>query len=117
LISDLEEWRALDGRIATWEVTASRHSRIGRQGGTAGDSSAPRANLRDFLPRSYGFRPGKSAHDALRALRVGFIEDGLRWVVGVDISKYFDTIDPAHLRRFLYQRVKDGVVRRMLDNG
>jgi RNA-directed DNA polymerase len=69
----------------------------------------------DFLPCSYGFRPGKSAHDALHALRVGFMEEGLRWVVDVDISKYFDTIDHTHLRRFLDQRVKDGVVRRMID--
>ena len=69
----------------------------------------------DFLPCSYGFRPGRSAHDALHALRVGFMEQGLRWVVDVDISKYFDTIDHAHLRRFLDQRVTDGIVRRMID--
>ena len=47
-----------------------------------------------FLPCSFGFRPGRSAHDALRALRTGFMERGLRWVVDVDISKYFDTIRP-----------------------
>jgi hypothetical protein len=40
------------------------------------------------------------------ALRVGFMEQGLRWVVDVDISKYFDTIDHAHLRRFLDQRLR-----------
>ena len=65
----------------------------------------------DFLPCSYGFRPGRSAHDALHALRDGFMEQGLRWVVDVDISKYFDTIDHAQLRHFLDRRVKDGVVR------
>jgi RNA-directed DNA polymerase len=69
----------------------------------------------DFLSCSYGFRPGRSAHDALHALRNGFMEHGLRWVVDVDISKYFDTIDHAHLRQFLDQRVTDGVVRRMID--
>ncbi|BAR54353.1 reverse transcriptase/maturase family protein [Bradyrhizobium diazoefficiens] len=69
----------------------------------------------DFLSCSYGFRPGRSAHDALHALRNGFMEQGLRWVVDVDISKYFDTIDHAHLRRFLDQRVTDGIVRRMID--
>ena len=68
-----------------------------------------------FLPCSFGFRPGRSAHDALRALRTGFMERGLRWVVDVDISKYFDTIDHANLRRFLDQRVTDGVVRKMID--
>lgn len=44
----------------------------------------------DFLPCSYGFRPGRSAHDALRALRAGFMEQGLRWVVDVDIARYLD---------------------------
>ena len=43
------------------------------------------------------------------------MERGLRWVVDVDISKYFDTIDHAKLRRFLDQRVTDGVVRKMID--
>jgi retron-type reverse transcriptase len=43
------------------------------------------------------------------------MEQGLRWVVDVDLSKYFDTIDHIHLRRFLDQRVTDGVVRRMID--
>jgi len=69
----------------------------------------------EFLSCSYGFRPERSAHDALRALRTGFMEQGHRWVVDVDISKYFDTIDHGHLRRFLDQRVTDGVVRRMID--
>jgi RNA-directed DNA polymerase len=46
----------------------------------------------DFLGFSYGFRPGRSAHDALRDLRNGFMDvgQGLRWVVDVDISKYLD---------------------------
>jgi RNA-directed DNA polymerase len=46
----------------------------------------------DFLGISYGFRPGRSAHDALHALRNGFMEHGLRWVVDVDISKYLDAV-------------------------
>lgn len=47
----------------------------------------------DFLPCSYGFRRGRSAHDALRELRNGFMDlgQGLRWVVDVDISKYLET--------------------------
>jgi RNA-directed DNA polymerase len=45
----------------------------------------------DFLACSYGFRPERSAHDALRALRDGFMEQGLRWVVDVDISKYLES--------------------------
>ena len=69
----------------------------------------------DFLPCSYGFRPGRSAHDALKALRTSFMEQGCRWVVDADIAKYYDSIDHGHLRSFLDLRIKDGVVRRMID--
>ena len=68
----------------------------------------------DFLPCSHGFRPGRSAHDALHAVREGVME-GKRWVIDADISKYFDTISHKHLREFLDLRIKDGVVRKMLD--
>ncbi|MGE5946736.1 MAG: reverse transcriptase domain-containing protein [Betaproteobacteria bacterium] len=53
----------------------------------------------DFLPCSYGFRPGRSAHDALRDLRGGFMDVrlGLRWVVDVDISKYLDAASDCPL--------------------
>jgi retron-type reverse transcriptase len=50
----------------------------------------------DFLPFSYGFWPGRSAHEALHALRGGFMEQGLRWVVDVDISKYLDRASYCH---------------------
>jgi RNA-directed DNA polymerase len=69
----------------------------------------------DFLLCSYGFRPGRSAHQALRALRDAVMEQGLRWVLDVDIRKYFDSISHTHLRSFLDQRVTDGVIRRMID--
>ena len=68
----------------------------------------------DFLSCSYGFRPGRSAHDALYALRTGIMEQGHRWVVDADIPKFFDSIDHGHLRSFLDLRIKDGVVRRQL---
>ena len=69
----------------------------------------------DFLPCSYGFRPGRSAHQALQALRTGFMSQGLRWVIDLDIVKYFDSISHSHLRAFLDRRVTDGVIRRMID--
>ena len=69
----------------------------------------------DFLPCSYGFRPGRSAHDALHALRTAFMTQGLRWVLDIDIVKYFDSISHSNLRCFLDQRISDGVVRRMID--
>jgi group II intron reverse transcriptase/maturase len=69
----------------------------------------------DFLACSYGFRPGRSAHQALQDLRTGFMSHGLRWVLDIDIVKYFDSIPHSHLRAFLDRRVTDGVIRRMID--
>jgi len=69
----------------------------------------------DFLPCSYGFRPGCSAHQALQDLRTGFTSHGLRWVIDLDIENYFGSISHSHLRDFLDRRVTDGVIRRMID--
>jgi RNA-directed DNA polymerase len=69
----------------------------------------------DFLPCSYGFRPGRSAHQALQALWQQTMELGGCWLVEVDIWKFFDTLDHAHLRAFLRQRVRDGVLLRLID--
>jgi RNA-directed DNA polymerase len=69
----------------------------------------------DFAACSYGFRPGRSAHQALRNLRSFIMENGVRWVLDVDLRRYFDTISHGHLRSFLAQRVADGVVRKIID--
>src|ERR1700756_3600685 len=69
----------------------------------------------DFLYCSFGFRRGRSAHQALQYLRAGFMSQGLRWVIDIDIEKYFDSIPHSHLRDFLDRRVTDGVIRRMID--
>ena len=69
----------------------------------------------DFLPCSYGFRPGRSAHQALRTLQNALRPKRLYWVIDIDIRKYFDTIPHSQLRAFLDQRVTDGVIRRMID--
>jgi RNA-directed DNA polymerase len=69
----------------------------------------------DFLPCSCGFRPGRSAHQALLDLRNGFMSQGLRWVIDLDIENYFGSISHLHLRDFLDRRVTDGVIRRMID--
>jgi group II intron reverse transcriptase/maturase len=68
-----------------------------------------------FSDCSFGFRPGRSAHQALRHLRARIMEHNGRWVLDVDLRRYFETIDHGHLRRFLARRVVDGVVRRMID--
>ena len=69
----------------------------------------------DFLSCSFGFRPGRSAHQALQTLQTACIRQRLRWVVDIDIEKYFDSIPHSHLRDFLDRRVTDGVIRRMID--
>ena len=68
----------------------------------------------DFLDCSYGFRPGRSAHQALEALWQGLMDLRGGWVIDLDIRSYFDTIDRGHLRDMLDQRVRDGVIRRAL---
>jgi len=68
----------------------------------------------DFLDCSYGFRPGRSAHQALDAVWRQVTEMGGCWIVEVDIQKYFDTLDHAHLRELLKQRVQDGVLLRLI---
>src|SRR5437868_10667433 len=69
----------------------------------------------DFLPCSWGFRPGRSAHGALNVLYSTITRQGQHWVLDVDIRKYFDSIPHSQLRAFLDQRVTDGVIRRMID--
>jgi len=68
----------------------------------------------DFLDCSFGFRPGRSAHDALGRLRDTLMEMGGGWVVEVDIRKYFDTINHEQLRDVLRQRIGDGVLLRLI---
>jgi len=68
----------------------------------------------DFLDCSYGFRRGRSAHQALDALWRGLMEMGGGWIIDLDIQSFFDDVDWGHLRRFLDQRVRDGVIRRAI---
>jgi len=65
----------------------------------------------DFYDVSYGFRPGKSAHQALEAVWKSTIEVNGGWMVEVDIRKFFDTLDHKQLQEFVSRRVRDGVLR------
>jgi RNA-directed DNA polymerase len=67
-----------------------------------------------FLECSYGFRPGRSAHQALRAVREGLRAMGGGWVLDVDLRAFFDSVDHAILREQVSKRVRDGVVLRMI---
>jgi len=68
-----------------------------------------------FHPGSYGFRPGKSQHQALEALFKEVSFKGKRYIIDADIKNYFGTINLVQLRECLDQRIKDGVIRKMLD--
>lgn len=68
----------------------------------------------DFLECSYGFRPKKSAHDAIRKFRQVMQSMGGGWVIKLDIRKYFDTVDHAKLREIMGERIRDGVITRLI---
>jgi len=65
----------------------------------------------DFLDCSYGFRPGRSAHEALEQIWQRLMCQGGGWVLEVDIRKYFDILNWKQLREILDRRVRDGVIR------
>jgi group II intron reverse transcriptase/maturase len=68
----------------------------------------------DFLDCSYGFRPGRSAHQALDVVWQQTMGSGGGWIVEVDIRKFFDTLDHAQLRELLRHRIRDGVLLRLI---
>jgi group II intron reverse transcriptase/maturase len=68
----------------------------------------------DFCAFSFGFRPGRSAHQALETLRSGIMGMQGSWILDVDIRKFFDTVDHEHLRTILRRRVRDGVLLRLI---
>ena len=67
-----------------------------------------------FHDGSYGFRPGRSAHQALESLWQQTMDQGGGWILEVDIRKFFDTLDHARLREFLQHRIRDGVLLRLI---
>lgn len=69
----------------------------------------------EFLDCSYGFRPNRSAHQALQRLWETLTAMQGGWVLEVDIKGFFDSLGHGHLRGFLDQRVRDGVLRRAID--
>ncbi|MEX3985315.1 reverse transcriptase domain-containing protein [Paraburkholderia sp. EG287A] len=68
----------------------------------------------DFVGFSYGFRPGKSAHNALDAVSVGIERRKVRWILDADISKFYDTIEHDWLIKFIEHRVADTRVVRLI---
>src|SRR3989441_9771926 len=69
----------------------------------------------DFLGFSYGFRPGRSPHDALDALAVGIQRKKVNWVLDADIRDFFTSLDHGWLTKFLEHRIADKRVLRLID--
>ena len=68
----------------------------------------------DFKGFSYGFRPGRSQHDALDALSVGIMQARVNWILDADIRSFFDKIDQTWLIKFLKHRIGDERVIRLV---
>lgn len=68
----------------------------------------------EFLDCSYGFRPGRSAHQALDAIQASATRTAGGWAIELDIKSYFDSIDHRRLQEVLRQRVRDGVIVRLI---
>jgi group II intron reverse transcriptase/maturase len=68
----------------------------------------------DFLGFSYGFRPGRSQHDALDALTVGIKRKKVNWVLDCDLADFFTRLDHSWLEKFLKHRIADKRVLRLI---
>ncbi len=68
----------------------------------------------EFVGFSYGFRPGRSPHDALDALSVGIQQRKVGWVLDADIRGFFDTLDHGWLMRFVEHRIGDRRIGRLI---
>ena len=69
----------------------------------------------EFYDFSYAFRPERSCHQALEAIRNSIMDMRIKWIVEVDIRKFFDSLDQGKLREIIRQRVRDGVLTRLID--
>jgi RNA-directed DNA polymerase len=68
----------------------------------------------DFLGFSYGFRPGRSQHDALDALAVGIQRKKVKWVLDADVADFFTSLDHGWLGKFIEHRIGDKRVLRLI---
>jgi group II intron reverse transcriptase/maturase len=68
----------------------------------------------DFLDFSYGFRPGRSTHQALSVLQTGLIRQRVNWVLDADIRSFFDSVDHEWMMRVLAVRIADQRVLRLI---
>jgi group II intron reverse transcriptase/maturase len=69
----------------------------------------------EFSEHSYGFRPGRSAHDAVRAAQA-YVQAGKRWVVDIDLKSFFDEVNHDRLMRLVGLKVRDKRLLRLIGN-
>jgi hypothetical protein len=124
-----------DSPKSTWEADEqSEHHRggvgggkgrreVGSVRGTRGSNKIVRAAVvailtpiygAEFLGFSYGFRPGRSQHDALDALAYGIQVRKINWILDADISKFFDSLSLEWLIRFVEHRIGDRRIIRLI---
>ena len=133
-----ENWDGIRRRLlaGTYQPSPVRRQEIPKSGGgirqlgipTVLDRFIQQAILQVLQPRfdptfsehSHGFRPGRRAHDAVREAQ-RYIQDGRRWVVDVDLERFFDRVNHdvlmGRLARRIYDRRLLGVIRRYLEAG
>jgi len=69
----------------------------------------------DFYDTSYGFRPGRSQHQALERIWEEVMDNRILYILEADIENYFGSINHSQLREMLDERIKDGVIRKQID--
>ncbi len=69
----------------------------------------------EFSEHSYGFRPNRSAHDAVRAARA-YVQSGKNWVVDLDLKSFFDRVDHDKLMHLIGRKVRDKRLLRLIGN-
>ncbi len=98
------------GSKGRWEITALEDKIVQR----AAVAVLNAVYEEDFLGFSYGFRPGRSQHDALDALCVGIDRKKVSWILDVDIRSFFDQLSREWLVQFLRHRIGDERMIRLI---
>jgi RNA-directed DNA polymerase len=108
-------WHSLIDKVYALQTLWVAWQRVAANHGAAGIDRMSLEPIfeKDFLPVSFGFRPGRSCKDALRVVEQA-LKDGYTWVVDADLQSYFDTIPKRPLLALIKEKVSDGKVLGLL---